>query len=92
MIAPTYIVDVCDVINKYIFDKNRPKNIHINYGKTISIYNLCNLAKSVLKNFKFRVTNKNNNNKDFIKIYKMKKYFLKNKLKDILINFFEKYA
>ena len=86
--APISIEDVCNVINNYVHDKKRPKEIHINAGKIMSIRELIHLAKSILKNFKFVISN--NNRKDSLKIYKTKKYFIKKNIDCLLRSFFKK--
>ena len=89
-IAPIFISDVSKIINEYIKDKKKIKEIHINCGKIITVQKLIDLAKSVLKRLKVSIAN--NKNKDFLKIYKMKKYKVEQDLDDTIKKFFEKYV
>ena len=90
LIAPISIIDTCKVINNYLLDNNRPNEIHINSGKIITLRQLCLIASSVLK--KLRVNHSRNCSKDFLKIFKTKKYNINRNLSESLRNFFKKYV
>lgn len=90
LIAPIFIKDVCDIINGYISNKKRTKEIHINSGKTISIQRLCTIAKSVLSGLQIKKLK--SENKDYLKIYKLKKYKINKDLESTLKDFFKEYV
>ena len=90
LIAPIFIGDVSNVIDRYISNRKRTKEIHINCGKIISLQKLGVIAKSVLKNLQIELLK--NENKDYLKIYKLKKYKIKKDLESALKDFFKKYV
>jgi len=90
LIAPIFIKDVCNVINKYILNKKRAKEIHINSGKIISLQKLSVIAKSVLINLQIKLLK--NEKKDYLKIYKLKKYKISKNLESTLKDFFKEYV
>ena len=90
LIAPVFVTDVCEIIDKYIHDKKKSNEIHINNGKIISLQKLCYIAKSVLNDL--RIVFLKNKNKDYLKIKMLKKYRITKNLEASLQDFFKKYV
>ena len=89
-IIPTHIDDVCNVLNKYIIDKKKIKNLHINNGMKMQIKSICELAKKNIPDIKIEYSQFRRSK--FVKMYKTKKYKI-SKRADLLLNkFFQEYA
>jgi nucleoside-diphosphate-sugar epimerase len=90
LIAPVFIEDVSKIIDKYIHDKKRANEIHINNGKILSLQELSLIAKSVLTDLKVILLK--NNSRDYLKIKKLRQYRAIKDLKNSLKDFFKIYV
>jgi hypothetical protein len=81
---------VCNVLNKYIIDKKKIKNLHINNGMKMQIKSICELAKKNIPGIKIEYSQFRRSK--FVKMYKTKKYKISQRADLLLNKFFQEYA
>ena len=89
-LVPVHIDTVIKTLDLYIKDKNRPKEIHINQNKKLSVKDICEISRLAFP--KIRIRYQNNKIKNFVFKKNLTKYKTFGKLKNDLVNFFSEYA
>tara|TARA_B000000557_G_scaffold263633_2_gene266913 strand:- start:3149 stop:3925 length:777 start_codon:yes stop_codon:yes gene_type:complete len=89
-LVPVHIDTVVKILDLYIADKNRPKEIHINQKEKIFVKDICEISRYAFP--KIKIKYKDNKKKDFLYKKNLTKYKIIRNLKNDLINFFSEYA
>jgi nucleoside-diphosphate-sugar epimerase len=88
--VPVHINEVTNILKKFIQDKKRSNEIHINHGKKIKVNEILNIAKKIYPNLK--IMNKKNIKKNFKIFYKKPyKYNYNKNLNYLIESFFKKF-
>ena len=89
--VPVHISELIKILKKFINDRKRPKKIHINHGKKITVNKIIDIAQKIYPNLKIKMK-KNQTKPNNLFYIKPRKYDYKKNLNSFIKYFFKQYV